>query len=254
MDANQVGYVHELTWGERQDGAGQCVSTSSRVGRCRFSSQAASRRCRRTSWMQSAMRARLDTTVFRPRRMVLSSRRVSSSPASKRWKRACVTPICEFDGIGNAANDHRAVGNLFDVKLKAIDNLHRAPAAKIVPVVTIINGINNEQVGRIISSRSTIRKRIGFLSFQPVSFTGRDEAISGRSATGAALHAGASGPRREESDRASAFRRGTGIRFHSCPRLGDWADVMHAQDSNNDWGQLSRGRHPKLRDWDGLDD
>jgi uncharacterized radical SAM superfamily Fe-S cluster-containing enzyme len=64
----------------------------------------------------------------------------------------------QFDGIGNAANDHRAVGNLFDVKLKAIDNLHKA-GCEIVPVVTIVNGINNEQVGRIISSRSTIPRR-----------------------------------------------------------------------------------------------
>src|SRR5207245_2827174 len=29
----------------------------------------------------------------------------------------------QFDGIGNAANEHRKVGNLFDVKLKAIENL-----------------------------------------------------------------------------------------------------------------------------------
>ena len=32
----------------------------------------------------------------------------------------------QFDGIGNAANAHRKVGNLFDVKLKAIENLHNA--------------------------------------------------------------------------------------------------------------------------------
>ena len=31
----------------------------------------------------------------------------------------------QFDGIGNAANSHRKVGNLFDVKLRAIENLHR---------------------------------------------------------------------------------------------------------------------------------
>ena len=43
----------------------------------------------------------------------------------------------QFDGIGNAANDHRAVGNLFDVKLKAIDNLHPRAGCEIVPVVTI---------------------------------------------------------------------------------------------------------------------
>src|SRR3712207_8016633 len=32
----------------------------------------------------------------------------------------------QFDGIGNDANSHRQVGNLFDVKLRAIDNLHEA--------------------------------------------------------------------------------------------------------------------------------
>src|SRR5262249_60510196 len=83
----------------------------------------------------------------------------------------------QFDGIGNAANAHRAVGNLFDVKLKAIDNLHRA-GVEIVPVVTIVNGINNEQVGRIIQFALDNPKKIGFLSFQPVSFTGRDEAVT----------------------------------------------------------------------------
>src|SRR5208282_5568877 len=71
----------------------------------------------------------------------------------------------QFDGIGNAANDHRAVGNLFDVKLKAIDNLHRA-GCEIVPVITLINGINNEQVGRIIQFALDNPKKIGFLSFQ----------------------------------------------------------------------------------------
>src|SRR6266851_3619350 len=55
----------------------------------------------------------------------------------------------QFDGIGNAANEHRKVGNLFDVKLRAIENLHSA-GVDIVPVTTIINGINNEQVGRIV--------------------------------------------------------------------------------------------------------
>ena len=66
----------------------------------------------------------------------------------------------QFDGIRNAANDHRAVGNLFDVKLKAIDNLHKA-GCEIVPVVTIVNGINNEQSDASYSSRSTIRRRSG---------------------------------------------------------------------------------------------
>ena len=83
----------------------------------------------------------------------------------------------QFDGIGNAANSHRKVGNLFDVKLQAINNLHEA-GVEIVPVTTIINGINNEQVGRIIEFALDNPKKISFLSFQPVSFTGRDEDIT----------------------------------------------------------------------------
>ncbi len=39
----------------------------------------------------------------------------------------------QFDGIGNAANSHRKVGNAFDVKLQAIHNLHEA-GVDIVPV------------------------------------------------------------------------------------------------------------------------
>jgi 7,8-dihydro-6-hydroxymethylpterin dimethyltransferase len=55
----------------------------------------------------------------------------------------------QFDGIGNAANSHRYVGNLFDVKLRAIENLH-SNGVDIVLVITVVNGINNEQVGRIV--------------------------------------------------------------------------------------------------------
>ena len=55
----------------------------------------------------------------------------------------------QFDGTNEEDNKHRGVGNLFDVKLKAIHNLHNA-GVDIVPVITIINGINNEQVGAVV--------------------------------------------------------------------------------------------------------
>ena len=38
----------------------------------------------------------------------------------------------QFDGIGNDANSHRQVGNLFDVKLRAIDNLHEAGVERTI--------------------------------------------------------------------------------------------------------------------------
>src|SRR5205085_498667 len=74
-------------------------------------------------------------------------------------------------------NSHRLVGNLFDVKLRAIENLWSA-GVDIVPVITIVNGINNEQVGRVVQFALDNPKKINFLSFQPVSFTGRDEEVT----------------------------------------------------------------------------
>src|SRR5438874_2660471 len=148
----------------------------------------------------------------------------------------------QFDGIGNAANAHRKVGNLFDVKLKAIDNLHRA-GIEIVPVVTIVNGINNEQVGRIIQFALDNPKKIGFLSFQPVSFTGRDEAITDerRQAQRYTLSHLAHDVQ-TQTGLGEPARDWYPISFMST--FSDWADVMHANEANNDWGQLSCGCHP----------
>ncbi len=103
----------------------------------------------------------------------------------------------QFDGIGNAANSHRKVGNLFDVKLQAINNLHEA-GVDIVPVTTIINGINNEQVGHIIQFALDNPKKISFLSFQPVSLYGPRRGHHGRTPHRPALHAQSHGPRHQE--------------------------------------------------------
>ncbi|MEK7874608.1 MAG: radical SAM protein, partial [Pseudomonadota bacterium] len=146
----------------------------------------------------------------------------------------------QFDGIGNAANSHRRVGNLFDVKLRAIENLHAA-GVDIVPVITIVNGLNNEQVGRIIEFALDNPKKINFLSFQPVSFTGRDEEI-----TDDRRHA----QRYTLSHLAHDVKNQTGIGeplrdwfpISFMSTFTDWADVVHGPDAP--WGQLTCGCHP----------
>src|SRR6185436_8538521 len=55
----------------------------------------------------------------------------------------------QFDGVTDAANAHRKVGNLFDVKLRAIEHLHAA-GIDVCLVVTVVNTVNNQQVGPII--------------------------------------------------------------------------------------------------------
>jgi hypothetical protein len=51
----------------------------------------------------------------------------------------------QFDGIGNEPTRTARSANLFDVKLRAIEDLH-GPASTSSGV-TIVNGVNNEQVG-----------------------------------------------------------------------------------------------------------
>src|SRR6202023_3012107 len=113
----------------------------------------------------------------------------------------------------------------------------------IVPVTTIVNGINNEQVGRIIEFALDNPKKINFLSFQPVSFTGRDEEGS---------REGRQGHPYPPSHLAHDVKNQTGlgeptrdwfpISFMST--FSDWADLMHVEDKNNDWDQLRCGCHP----------
>src|ERR1041385_5680185 len=54
----------------------------------------------------------------------------------------------QFDGVGEEKNKHRGVGNLFDVKVRAIENLAKV-GIKVTLVVTIVNNINNDAIGQI---------------------------------------------------------------------------------------------------------
>ena len=77
----------------------------------------------------------------------------------------------QFDGVTEESNAHRKVGNLFDVKLRAIENLHAA-GIDVCLVVTIVNTVNNDQVGPIVKFALQNCDKISFVSFQPVAFTG----------------------------------------------------------------------------------
>src|SRR5438105_1928404 len=175
MDANQVGFVHELTWEDIKTLLDNAISIKpKRQMSVQFSGGEptispyfldAVRYCRHVGY--TSVQAATNGIEFAKNVDFCKQ----AAEAGLRYA------YLQFDGIGNAANEHRAVGNLFDVKLKAIHNLHEA-GVEIVPVTTIVNGINNEQVGRIIQFALENPKIISFLSFQPVSFTGRDEAVN----------------------------------------------------------------------------
>jgi uncharacterized radical SAM superfamily Fe-S cluster-containing enzyme len=240
MDANQVGFVHELTWEEIKTMLDNAVTIKPRR---QMSVQFSGGEPTLSPYFLDAVRYARKVGYNSVQAATNGIEFAKSLEFAQQAAEAGLRyAYLQFDGIGNAANAHRKVGNLFDVKLKAIDNLHKA-GVEIVPVVTIVNGINNEQVGRIIQFALDNPKKIGFLSFQPVSFTGRDEAVTDERRMA---------QRYTLSHLAHDVKGQTGLGepardwfpISFMGTFSDWADVMHANDSKNDWGQLSCGCHP----------
>ena len=175
MDANQVGFVHELTWEDIKTLLDNAISIKPRR---QMSVQFSGGEPTMSPFFLDAVRYAREVGY---NSVQAATNGIEFAKSPEFCKQAAEAGLryayLQFDGIGNAANEHRKVGNLFDVKLRAIENLHSA-GVDIVPVTTIINGINNEQVGRIIQFALDNPKKIPFCSFQPVSFTGRDEAVT----------------------------------------------------------------------------
>jgi len=238
MDANQVGFVHELDWDDIKQVLDNAVTIKpKRQMSVQFS-----------GGEPTISPYFLDAVAY-ARKVGYSSVQAATNgiefAKSAEFAKAAAAAglryaYLQFDGIGNAANSHRRVGNLFDVKLRAIENLHSA-GVDIVPVITIVNGVNNEQVGRVIEFALDNPKKINFLSFQPVSFTGRDEEVT---------------PERRAAQRYTLSHLAHDVKnqvglgeptrdWFPISFMGtftDWADVVHGPEAG--WGQLTCGCHP----------
>src|SRR6476620_3130002 len=238
MDANQVGFVHELSWEDIQTLLDNAISIKPRR---QMSVQFSGGEPTLSPYFLDAVRyAR--KVGYQSVQAATNGIEFAKSPelCKKAAEAGLRYAYLQFDGIGNAANSHSLVGNLFDVKLQAIENLY-SNGVDIVPVTTIVNGINNEQVGRIIQFALDNPKKIPFCSFQPVSFTGRDEAVTDerRMAQRYTLSHLAHDVK-NQTGLGEPVRDWFPISFMST--FTDWADVVHGPDRA--WGQLTCGCHP----------
>ena len=238
MDANQVGFVHELSWEDIQTLLDNAISIKPRR---QMSVQFSGGEPTLSPYFLDAVRYSRKVG-YNSVQAATNGIEFAKSPefCKKAAEAGLRYAYLQFDGVGNEANSHRAVGNLFDVKLRAIENLW-SNGVDIVPVITIINGINNEQVGAVVRFALDNPKKIPFLSFQPVSFTGRDEAVTDdRRAAQRYTLSHLAHDVKDQTGIGEPVRDWFPISFMST--FSDFADLIHGPAA--DWGQLSCGCHP----------
>jgi uncharacterized radical SAM superfamily Fe-S cluster-containing enzyme len=228
MDANQVGFVHELSMEDVKEILDNAISIKPR---------------RQMSVQYSGGEPTL-SPYFGYNSVQAATNGIEFAKSKEFCREAAEAGLrfvyLQFDGIGNDANSHRQIGNLFDVKLRAINNLHEA-GVDIVLVTTLVNGVNNDQVGSIIRFALENPKKVSFVSFQPVSFTGRDEHITEQRRLQ---------QRYTLSHLAQDVQKQVGITeptrdwfpLSLMGAFADFADLVHGPEA--DWGQVSCGCHP----------
>jgi uncharacterized radical SAM superfamily Fe-S cluster-containing enzyme len=174
MDANQVGYVHELSWDDIKKILDDAMTI---VPKRQMSVQFSGGEPTLSPYFLDAIKYSRDIGFFCVQ-CATNGIRFAQEPgfAEKAKEAGLRLAYLQFDGVTNEANGHRQVGNLFDVKLRAIEELAKAKI-DVVLVTTLVNGVNNDQVGPILKFAIENSDKITVVSFQPVSFTGRDEDI-----------------------------------------------------------------------------
>lgn len=175
MDANQVGYVHELSLDEVKKLLDDSLTIKPRR---QLSVQFSGGEPTLHPDFLEAVRYARQVGYFSVQCASNGIKFAESLEYAKEARRAGLR-LCylQFDGVTNEANSHRKVGNLFDVKLRAIDHLAQA-GIDVVLVVTVVRGVNDDQVGSVVQFAIDNIDKVTVVSFQPVSFTGRDEDIS----------------------------------------------------------------------------
>ncbi len=237
MDANQVGFVHELTWDEIKTMLDNAITIKPRR---QMSVQFSGGEPTLSPYFLDAVAyaRKVGYTACRLRPTASSSPRAPSSP-SRRRKPVCAMPTCSSTV---SATLQLAPSGRQSVRCE--DSGDREPAQRRC---RNRSGRDHRQRPEQRAGRPLIQfaldnpKRISFLSFQPVSFTGRDEAITDeRRAAQRYTLSHLAHDVKKQTGLGEPTRDWFPISFMST--FSDWADLVHGPDK--DWGSLSCGCHP----------
>jgi uncharacterized radical SAM superfamily Fe-S cluster-containing enzyme len=238
MDANQVGFVHELEW----DDIAKIMDDATTVQpRRQMSIQFSGGEPTLSPHFLRAIKYAREKGFFAVQ-CATNGIRFAQEPEFAQEAKAAGLRMAylQFDGVGNEVNAHRKVGNLYDVKVRAIENLHAA-GIDVILVVTVVNGVNNHEVGRIIDFAIENADKVTVVSFQPVSFTGRDEDIDDET-------------RHRQRYTLSHLARDVAEQTGFTEPLRDWFPLSamgpfsdltdHLLGERADWGSMKCGCHP----------
>ena len=238
MDANQVGFVHELEWDDIAKILDDALTVQPRR---QMSIQFSGGEPTLSPHFLRAIRYAREKGFFAVQ-CATNGIRFAQEPDFAREAKAAGLRMAylQFDGVGNEVNSHRKVGNLFDVKVRAIENLHAA-GIDVILVVTVVNGVNDHEVGRIVDFAIENADKVTVVSFQPVSFTGRDEDISDEQRAR---------QRYTLSHLAHDIKAQTGVTeplrdWFPLSAMGPFSDLTdHLLGERADWGSMKCGCHP----------
>lgn len=82
----------------------------------------------------------------------------------------------QCDGVSEQENKHRGIGNYMEVKRRALENL-AAAGMRTTLQVTVVNGLNNDGLGEIVRFAIENIDKIHGVVFQPIMFSGRDDTV-----------------------------------------------------------------------------
>jgi len=238
MDANQVGYVHELEFAEIRKILDDAITIKPKR---QLSVQFSGGEPTMSPLFIESIKYAKKVGYFSVQ-AATNGIKFAQDPsfAQEAYDAGMRIAYLQFDGVGNENHEHRKIGNLFDVKLKAIENLYNA-GIDVVLVVTLVNTVNDHQVGAIFDFAIQNSDKITFISFQPVSFTGRDEDITNEERFQ---------KRYTLSHLAHDFKKQAGFTeplrdwfpLSAVSVFSDFNDIMKGLDS--EWGSLKCGCHP----------